>query len=219
MATTPINLPKIQDLYDNKELVLQENKLQILLNQPPKNEWLKVHPMVKTQYIPIERIEWLLTNVFVKWWVEIRTVQLIANSIVITIRLFYKNPLSDEILCQDGIGASPLQTDKGCGATDFNAIKSSSVQIASPAAESYAVKDAAEKIGKLFGKDLNRADQIAYNLNINDKSVITKESLKELYNNVKNLLTESEQKDAERIIVYNEQNSFEKLYKLLISKQ
>ena len=31
-----------------------------------------------------------------------------------------------------------------------------------PAAESYAVKDAAEKIGKIFGKDLNRADQIVY---------------------------------------------------------
>jgi len=33
---------------------------------------------------------------------------------------------------------------------------------AAPAAESYAVKDAAEKIGKIFGKDLNRADQIVY---------------------------------------------------------
>jgi hypothetical protein len=33
---------------------------------------------------------------------------------------------------------------------------------AAPAAESFAVKDAAEKIGKLFGRDLNRADQILY---------------------------------------------------------
>jgi len=33
---------------------------------------------------------------------------------------------------------------------------------AAPAAESYAVKDAAEKIGKLFGKDMNRADKIMY---------------------------------------------------------
>ena len=33
---------------------------------------------------------------------------------------------------------------------------------AAPAAESYAVKDAAEKIGKLLGKDMNRADRIMY---------------------------------------------------------
>jgi hypothetical protein len=33
---------------------------------------------------------------------------------------------------------------------------------AAPAAESYAVKDAAEKIGKIFGKDLNRKDEIIY---------------------------------------------------------
>ena len=31
-----------------------------------------------------------------------------------------------------------------------------------PAAESYAVKDAAEKLGKLFGKDLNRKDAFGY---------------------------------------------------------
>ena len=34
--------------------------------------------------------------------------------------------------------------------------------IAAPAAESYAFKDAAEKIGKLFGKDINRATHIDY---------------------------------------------------------
>jgi hypothetical protein len=31
-----------------------------------------------------------------------------------------------------------------------------------PAAESYAVKDAAEKIGRIFGKDLNRKDLLTY---------------------------------------------------------
>jgi len=31
-----------------------------------------------------------------------------------------------------------------------------------PAAESYAFKDAAEKFGKIFGKDINRKDNITY---------------------------------------------------------
>lgn len=158
-------LPKIQDLYADKELALKQNELNMLLNQPPKQDWLKEHPMVKNlKYIPIQRVEWLLTSIFTKWWVEILNVQLIANSIQVTIRLFYQDPLTNEILHQDGVGAQPLQTDKDAGATDFNRIKSNAVQIGVPAAESYAVKDAAEKIGKIFGKDLNRADQIAYNL-------------------------------------------------------
>ena len=34
--------------------------------------------------------------------------------------------------------------------------------MAAPSAESFAIKDAAEKLGKIFGKDLNRKDAMAY---------------------------------------------------------
>ena len=83
---------------------------------------------------------------------------------VVTVRLYYQNPLSEtgEMLWQDGIGAMSIQVDKGKGAMAWDYAKSDGVMKAAPAAESYAVKDAAEKIGKLFGKDMNRADQIAY---------------------------------------------------------
>jgi hypothetical protein len=55
-----------------------------------------------------------------------------------------------------------LQTDKGAGATDFNALKAGAVMMAAPAAETFAIKDAADKLGKLFGKDLNRKVDIIY---------------------------------------------------------
>lgn len=157
------NLPALQELYEDKALAKKQDELNILLNNPPKKEWLKDHPTARgVKYIPIERIEYLLTVVFGKWYVEIKDVKLIANSAVVTIRLHYKNPLTNEMLFQDGVGASPLQTNKGAGATDWTQIKSDAVMKAVPAAESYAVKDAAEKIGKIFGKDMNRADQIMY---------------------------------------------------------
>ena len=63
---------------------------------------------------------------------------------------------------QDGIGAAPIQTDKGAGATDWNAVKTDGVQKAAPAAESYAVKDAAEKFGKIFGRDVSRKGSMNY---------------------------------------------------------
>jgi hypothetical protein len=118
--------------------------------------------MTKGAYLPIERIEWLLTRIFISWRVEIKDSKLIGNSVVVTVRLHYKSVVTGEWEYQDGIGASPLQTDKDAGAIEFNKLKSGAVQMAAPSAETYAIKDAAEKLGKLFGKDLNRKDTMNY---------------------------------------------------------
>ena len=160
-----IKLPTIQDLVSGDiDLKWQQNELNKLLNEEPPKAWLKDHPMAKNvKYIPIERVEYMLTRIFKKWNVEVRQVQVIANSVVVTVRLFYQDVLSNDLLWQDGIGAAPIQTDKGAGAMQWDKAKSDAVMKAAPAAESYAVKDAAEKIGKLFGKDMNRADKIMYN--------------------------------------------------------
>ena len=157
------NLPSLQELYNDKSVAVKENALNILLNHEPKKEWLRLHPVAKgVKYIPIERIEYLLTTIFQVWNVEIKEIKLIANSVVVIIRLHYKDPVTGEIQFHDGIGASPLQTDSKAGAIEFDKIKSNAVMLAAPSAESYAIKDAAEKLGKLFGKDLNRSDKIMY---------------------------------------------------------
>jgi hypothetical protein len=157
-------LPELSDLINTDILKLDEiNQLNILLNQLPPESWLKKHPMIPTlRYLPIERVEYLLTRLFFQWKVEIKKTQLIGNSVVCEIRLHYFNPILNEWEWQDGVGAAPLQTDQGKGATEFNYLKSSSVQMAAPAAKSYAVKDAAEQIGAIFGKNLNRADRANY---------------------------------------------------------
>jgi len=160
--TEKVNLPSIQDLYGDIEKFSEDSQLNTLLNQPPNNNWLKKHPMAKNiLYMPINRVEYLLTRIFINWHVEVLKVQLIANSVCVTVRLFYDWPLGGQRF-QDGVGASPLQTDKGSGASDWNAVKNDAVMKALPAAKSYAIKDAAECIGKLFGKDMNRADTIGY---------------------------------------------------------
>lgn len=161
-------LPTIAELYKEGDLmdVRKERELILLLSCNPPSKWIKEHPSStennKILYLPIEKVEFLLTKIFNKWWVEIKSTQLIANSVVVTVRLYYINPVTNKEEWQDGIGAQPLQTDKGAGATDFNAIKSNAVSLAAPSAESYAIKDAAEKLGKLFGKDLTRKNAIQY---------------------------------------------------------
>jgi hypothetical protein len=156
-------IPTMESLINPSEQDLKENALTVILNQSPPDNWLKVHPViVNYRYLPIERVEYLLTRVFGKWWVEVKETQIMANSICVTIRLYVKNPITGEIDFNEGVGAAPIQTNKGASATDWTQAKTSGVQMALPMAKTYAVKDAAEQFGKLFGKDVSRKTQIDY---------------------------------------------------------
>lgn len=178
------NLPKLKDLYSGSLEIKKENDLNILLNHEPKKEWIKVHPLIPgVRYIPIEIVEYLLTSIFIVWNVEIRNIQVIANSAVVTIRLHYKNPIDGEMRYQDGAAGSPMQTAKDAAATDFTQIKSGAVMLAVPAAESFAIKDAAEKLGKLFGKDLNRKDALGYGMLGNKFDMATPDQMNHIFIN------------------------------------
>jgi hypothetical protein len=181
-------LPSLSDLMNDNDIKSDQNELNVLLNVPPKDAWIKSHPFAKgIKYLPIERVEYLLTRLFIRWNVEIKSTQILANSICVTIRLHYQDRLSNSMLWQDGIGAAPLQVNQGKGAIEFNEIKSNAVMLAAPAAESYAIKDAAEKIGKIFGKDLNRHDQIMYDSMSGTLTKPERENkLKEMFNESNN---------------------------------
>lgn len=156
-------IPSLTELYGDKQAMMKQSELNIILNAEPKPEWVKVHPISKIKYLPIERIEYLLTMIFGWWSVEVKDVKIIANSVVTTVRLHVKNPLTGELEYQDGIGAMPIQIKKdGQGALDFQKMSSNAIQLGAPAAESYAIKDAAEKFGKIFGKDVNRKNSADY---------------------------------------------------------
>lgn len=156
-------IPTLQELYADTALVNKQNQLNIILNAEPKKEWIKDHPFVKgLKYLPIERVEYLLTMIFIKWRVEVKEIKILANSIVTTVRVYVQDPITGEWDFQDGVGAMPIQVAKGSGATEFDKMNSSAVQIGAPASESFAIKDACEKFGRIFGKDLNRKDNVNY---------------------------------------------------------
>ncbi len=156
-------LPTLSDLYENKESMVKRNQLNLILNAEPKKEWVRVHPMTKQNYLPIDRVEYLLTMIFGSWNVEVKSVQLIANSVAVTVRVHVNNPVTGLAEFQDGVGAVPIQIKKDTGgAIDFANMNTMAIQIGAPAAESYAFKDAAEKFGKIFGKDINRKGSPEY---------------------------------------------------------
>jgi hypothetical protein len=205
-------IPTLNELYDDKLEIIKQGKLNIILNQEPKADWIKAHPFVKNlKYLPVERVEYLLTAIFGKWRVEVKEIKIIANSIVTTVRLHVKDPISGEWDYQDGIGATPIQVTKGSGATEFDKMNSSAVQIGAPASESYAVKDAAEKFGKIFGKDLNRKDNIAYTDRIQNAIEASQKML--IIENIQNTddlprlwisLSQKERDDADILQAYQE---------------
>lgn len=157
------NLPTLADLHHDVSIAFKQDQLNLLLNQPVPTTWIKDHPYAKgVKYIPIEKVEFLLTRIFQEWRVEILSEGQLFNSVYCKVRLHYKNPLNGEWSYHDGIGAVDVQTAKGESAADLSKIVANAVMKALPAAESYAIKDAAEKLGELFGKNLNRKDTMAF---------------------------------------------------------
>lgn len=210
-------IPTLQELVLDSEMSLKENALMVICNQPPPKEWVKEHPMAKVPYLPIERVEYLLTRIYGKWWVEVLNVAVIANSVTVTVRLFVRNPITGEIEHQDGVGANPIQTDSGKGAMDWNYAKNNGVQLALPAAKTYATKDAAENFGKLFGKDLTRKDIIGYEGLLKNQTPSDKllEEIKDMYSLKIDDLSKSLVTDIERVIGKKEISSYIKIHKVL----
>ena len=99
------NLPTLQELRSDVDIKADQNQLNVILNAEPPKDWIKDHPFAKgVKYLPIQRVEYLLTRIFLKWNVEIKSVAVIANSVVVTVRLFYQDVMADAMLWLDGIG-------------------------------------------------------------------------------------------------------------------
>ena len=160
MNTTLVSYVNSKKLKLAKDKADRDAFLKVL-NQNPPTKWIKKHPMGGYEYIPIEIIENTLTQLFQEWSVEVKQVQQILNSVAVTVRVHYKDPLTGEMSFQDGVGAMPAQSDKGT-ILSIGTVKSNAIQIGLPAAKSFAIKDAVEHIGKLFGRDIGRKNSLEF---------------------------------------------------------
>ena len=160
-------LPKISDLYSSRELAAKNDQLTVLLNQEPKKEWIKVHPFIRNyNYIPIERIEFLLKSIFKKYSIEILREGTSFNGVYVVVRVHYLHPLTGQMEFHDGIRAVELQTKSGSSPAEMQNINNGALSMAYPIAETRAIKDACDKFGKLFGSDLNRKDNVSYSFDL-----------------------------------------------------
>jgi len=217
--TALVKLPSLSDLVKNENM--EENALMVILNQNPPQAWIKVHPFIRNKkdgkpvdylYIPRERLEYTIARIYGGSQLEIKEIKLIANSVVTTVRVHVTNPVTGEKEWQDGVGAQPIQTDKDSGAIDFNNMKTGAIQMAAPASETYAYKDAVEKFGKIFGKDLN-VDPIEYDSLLKIK--VTLDDIVSLYEQKKDKLKHEDQMSVEAIIEQKDETRYNKVYNTL----
>lgn len=158
-------MPTMIELYENPELQLKQDQLQHYLNQPPPAKWVKLHPYISGyHYLPIDKIEYLLKKIYKKYKVEILREGTAFNGVYVVIRLHYRDLITGEMDFQDGIGAIQLQTAKGTSPADLVNINNGALSMAFPLAETIAIKDAADKLGDIFGANLNRKDVMAYQM-------------------------------------------------------
>jgi hypothetical protein len=228
--------PSIAELSETLEAAAKDDILNLTLSQDPPGKWLKSHPMIKVkvpdgqggtvsvpmQYIPVERQRLLAKRIFGMVEIEIKQVQQMFNSVCVTVRLHYRHPVTGEPMYMDGVGGVGVQTDAGATASDMSKIKLDGVMKAAPAAAAYAEKNAYDKLGRVFGGEVQKdairftedwamyADKVYNNPTLDD--------VKEMYDEVRSKLTADEIKNADRIINGNETTSFKKLIKQFQSK-
>lgn len=178
-------LPTISELFEyNLQVAGKAEALNILLNHEPKQEWIKTHPFITNyQYLPIDKIEYLLRKIFKRYRIRIMREGVAFNGVYCVVRVYYLNPTTGEMDYHEGIGACQLQTKKGTSPADLINVNNGAISMAFPIAKTVAIKDACDHFGKLFGCDLNRKDTIPFepDTEIIEKSreELRKEKLKE----------------------------------------
>lgn len=156
-------LPTLADLHKEPQQAFKNDEFKLLLNQPVSEKWIKINKMANnSQYLPIDKVEFLLDYIFQEWRVEVLREGIMFHSIYVTVRVHYLNPITGQWSFHDGVGAKSVQTDKDKSASDLAHIKDAAVQMALPTAKSIAIKDACDHLGKLFGRDLTRKDVVPY---------------------------------------------------------
>lgn len=131
-----------------------------LLNTSPRKQWIKQNKYSQSaNYLPIRIVEELLSEIFPFWQVEqVGEPKILGNSVVVSVQLKVFNPLLGQWLSYAGVGAVPIEIEKGGHPTDFTKMNSKAMHKNVPAALSFAISNAAKKLGKLFGSHLNSTE-------------------------------------------------------------
>lgn len=124
------------------------------LSLKPNEKVIKTNPFSQNaKYIPIEVIESALDSIFQGLWkVDNLQCSIQINSIVVSLDLHVLHPITRTWLTRSGIGAVPVELDKVTKEVNSKALHKNV-----PAAKAFAFRNAAQSLGRRFGRNLNRS--------------------------------------------------------------
>lgn len=149
---------RMQDYYKDLE------EFTAKLNQEPDPTQLQDTPDKKAKYIPVGIIEMNLRKDFaglVSFTLQSERREL--NEYIVTARISVFHPVIMQWVNYDGIGAKVITQKAGTELNDFAQYKQkNALEMNAPNAYAEAIKNAAKKIGKKYGADLNRKHEDTY---------------------------------------------------------
>lgn len=217
---TKNELPIISELYDlnNIDLAFKKDQFNLIMNQQPSPEWILTNKYAgNSKYIPIGIKETLLQRIFKEYKIEILREGTMFNAVYVTIRLHYLHPITGEWSFHDGTGADQVQTKAGASPADLASIGNNAVAMSLPKAVSFAISDATDHLGKLFGRDLNRDKQMAFAVDKNLDIDSVYNEICNLFESKKDIIPSKEFTNIQRVIDNEEKTSYNKILKILKS--
>lgn len=218
LAPIKRELPVLSELYDvaNIETLFKKDQFNLLMNQQPEPKWIQVNKFAgNSKYIPIGILETLLQRVFKDFRIEVMREGTMFNSVYVTIRLHYLHPITNEWSYHDGVGSAQIQTSSGASPADLSSINNNAVMMALPMAKSYAIKDACDHFGKLFGRDLNRKDTMGFGVDKNLDPDAKYSELLSLFENLKDVIPANEFDNVRNVVEGKIKTSYDKIIKYL----
>ncbi len=128
------------------------------LNTEPNPQEFENTPDGKAKTLPISFVEMTLDELFLGQW-EVHDVhtQQIFNEVVGTGILTVWHPITNRPLKRAGFGAVVITQDKDATIADFNMTKKkNALDLSFPKLKAEITKNAAQTLGKILGRDINR---------------------------------------------------------------
>lgn len=139
---------------DQREFRIRMERFTARLNQEP----VAVEKHQGYLYVPISFVEKdLFKQFFGLVQYEVLSYTSIFNEVACHARIKVFHPVINQWLNYDGVGSAVIQQDANTKIIDFQLFKKpNALQLTLPKAYAEAIKNAAKKIGKRYGADLNR---------------------------------------------------------------
>jgi hypothetical protein len=150
---------------ENNTSISQLQDFQAKLNREPNPAELGKTPDGKARTLPISFIEMTLDELFLgQWETSEPTYQQVFNEVVGSLVLTVWHPITNRPIRRVGFASVVITQDKDATISEFNATKKkNALDLSFPKLKSECTKNAAQSLGKIFGRDLNRTQFDTYN--------------------------------------------------------